>query len=68
MVYRLIYINRGVYKCKCQPTLKHGLKCLSNSVIQMQGLEYVQGHLLKQRLGFSKRSHNTELLKVLNID
>ncbi|KAK2180465.1 hypothetical protein NP493_442g02034 [Ridgeia piscesae] len=34
----------------------------------MRRLESVQGRLIKQSLGLSKLSHNTALLKVLNIE
>ena len=41
---------------------------MSSSAIQLRRLEYVQGRLIKQSLGFSKLSHNTALLKALNIE
>ncbi|KAK2168087.1 hypothetical protein NP493_1245g00062 [Ridgeia piscesae] len=34
----------------------------------MRRLESVQGRLIKQSLGLSKLSHNTALLKALNIE
>ncbi|KAK2179942.1 hypothetical protein NP493_466g05011 [Ridgeia piscesae] len=34
----------------------------------MRQLESVQGRLIKQSLGLSKLSHNTSLLKALNIE
>ena len=33
----------------------------------MQKLDSIQGKLIKQNLGLSKRSHNTELLQTMNI-
>ena len=51
-----------------QPTLTYGLKCMSSSTIQMRRLESVQGRLIKQSLGLNKLSHNTALLKALNIE
>ena len=54
--------------CICQPTLTYGLECMSSTAIQMRRLEPVQGRLIKQSLGLSKLSHNTALLKALNIE
>ena len=56
------------YKCICHPTLKYGLECMSSTAIQMRRLESVQGRIIKQSLGLSKLSHNTALLKALNIE
>jgi hypothetical protein len=41
---------------------------MSSTAIQMRRLESVQGRLIKQSLGLSKLSHNTALLKALNIE
>ena len=41
---------------------------MSSTAIQMHRLESVQGSLIKQSLGLSKLSHNTALLKALNIE
>ena len=41
---------------------------MKNTAIQMRRLESVQGSLIKQSLGLSKLSHNTALLKALNIE
>ena len=41
---------------------------MKNTAIQMRRLESVQGRLIKQSLGLSKLSHNTALLKALNIE
>ena len=40
---------------------------MSSTAIQMRRLESVQGRLIKQSLGLNKLSHNTALLKALNI-
>ena len=61
-------VQAYLYKCICQPTLTNGLECMSSTAIQMRRLEYVQGRLIKQSLGLSKLSHNTALLKALNIE
>ncbi|KAK2143196.1 hypothetical protein NP493_1497g00000 [Ridgeia piscesae] len=39
-----------LYKCMCQPTLTHGLECMSSTAIQMRRLESVQGRFIKQIL------------------
>ena len=52
----------------CQPTLTYGLECMGNTAIQMRRLESAQGKLTRQCLGLSKLSHNTALLKALNIE
>ena len=41
---------------------------MSSTAIQMRRLESVQGSLIKQSIGLSKLSHNTALLKALNIE
>ncbi|KAK2143759.1 hypothetical protein NP493_4432g00002 [Ridgeia piscesae] len=61
-------VQAYLYKCICQPTLTYGLECMSSTAIQMRRLESVQGRLIKQSLGLSKLSHNTALLKALNIE
>ena len=61
-------VQEYLYKCICQPTLTYGLECMSSTAIQMRQLESVQGSLIKQSLGLSKLSHNTALLKALNIE
>ena len=42
--------------------------CMSYSKAQFRRMESTQGRLIKQCLGLSKRSHNTAMLKALNID
>ena len=61
-------VQAYLYKCICQQTLTYGLECMSSTAIQMRQLESVQGSLIKQSLGLSKLSHNTALLKALNIE
>ena len=61
-------VQAYLYKCICQPTLTYGLECMSSTAIQMRRLESVQGRLIIQSLGLSKLSHNTALLKALNIE
>ena len=61
-------VQANLYKCICQPTLTYGLECMSNSDIQMRRLKSIQGRLIKQSLGLSKRSHSTVLLRALNIE
>ena len=61
-------VQAYLYKCICQPTLTYGLECMGSTAIQMRRLEFAQGKLIKQSLGLSKLSHNTALLKALNIE
>ena len=48
--------------------LTYCLECMSSTAIQMRRLESAQGRLIKQSIGLSKLSHNTALLKTLNIE
>ena len=57
-----------LYKSTCQPVLTYGMECMSNSKDQFRRMESIQGRLIKQCLGLSKRSHNWAVLKALNID
>ena len=41
---------------------------MSNSKDQFRRMESIQGRLIKQCMGLSKRSHNSAVLKALNID
>ena len=63
-------IQAYLYKCItiCQPKLTYGLEYMGCTAIQMRPLESAQGKLIKQSLGLSKLSHNTALLKAINID
>ena len=61
-------VQACLYKCICQSTLTYGLECMPNSAVQMRRLESVQGKLIKQSLGLNKRSHNTNILRALNIN
>ena len=44
------------------------MECMSNSKDQFRRMESTQGRLIKQCLDLSKRSHNSAVLKALNID
>ena len=48
--------------------LTYGMECMSYSKDQFRRMESTQGRLIKQCLGLSKSSHNTAMLKALNID
>ena len=61
-------VQAHLYKSICQPVLIFGMECMSNSKDQFRRMEYMQGRLIKQWLGLSKRSHNSAVLKALNID
>ncbi|KAK2156296.1 hypothetical protein NP493_1984g00006 [Ridgeia piscesae] len=60
-------VQAYLYKCIYQPTLTYGLECMSSTAFQMR-LKSVQGRLIKQSLGLGQLSHNTALLKALNIE
>ena len=55
-------VQAHLYKSICQPVLTYGMECMSNSKDQFRRMESIQG------LGLSKRSHNSAVLKALNID
>ena len=61
-------VQAHLYKTLCQPVLTYGMECTSNSKDQFRRMESIQGRLIKQCLGLSKRSHNSAVLKALNID
>ena len=61
-------VQAHLYKSICQPVLTYGVECMSNSKDQFRRMESIQGRLIKQCLGLSKRSHNSAVLKALNID
>ena len=57
-----------MFKSICQSTLTYGMECMEYSAVQMRRMKSIQGRLIKQCLGLGKRSHNTAILKALNID
>ena len=59
-------VQAHLYKSICQPVLTYGMECMSNSKGQFRKMESIQGRLIKQCLGLSKRSHNSAVLKALN--
>ena len=61
-------VQAHLYKSICQPVLTYGMECMSNSKDQFRRMESIQGRLIKQCLGLYKRSHNSVVLKSLNID
>ena len=52
------------YKRICQPVLTYGLECINMSQCQIGKVNSVQGKLMNQGLGLSKRSHNTEITTI----
>ena len=52
----------------CQPVLNYGIECISNFNDHFRRMKSTQDRLIKQCLGLSKRSHNSVVLKLLNID
>ena len=61
-------VQAHLYKSICQPVLTYGIECMSYSKDQFRRMESTQGRLIKQCLGLSKSSHNTAMLKALNIE
>ena len=61
-------VQAHLYKSICQPVLTYGMECMSYSKDQFRRMESTQGRLIKQYLGLPKSSHNTAMLKALNID
>ena len=61
-------VQAHLYKSICQPVLTYGMECISYSKDQFRRMEFTQGRLIKQCLGLPKSSHNTAMLKALNID
>ena len=55
------------YKSICQPVLTYSMECMSYSKDQFRRMESTQGCLIKQCLGLFKRTHNTAIVKALNI-
>jgi hypothetical protein len=60
-------VQMYLYSHICQPTLTYGLDCLNLTQNDVSKLDSVQGKFIKQCLGLSKRSHNTQLLEALNV-
>ena len=61
-------VQAHLYKSICQPVLTYGMECMSYSKDQFRRMESTQGRLFKQCMGLSKSSHNTAMLKALNIE
>ena len=61
-------VQAHLYKSICQPVLTYGMECMSNSKDQFRRMESIQGRLIQQCMGLSKRSHNSAVLKALKID
>ena len=51
----------------CLPSLAYSLECINIPDKDLQSLNTVQGKLIKQSLGPSKYSHNTQLLEAMTI-
>ncbi len=62
-----VNVQSYLYKHICQPSLTYGLECINISDKDLQNLNTVQGKLIKQSLGLSKHSHNTQLLEAMSI-
>ena len=51
-------VQSYLFKRICQPTITYGADCMNITDKDIGKLDSVQGQLLKQSLGLSKRSHN----------
>ena len=60
-------VQAYLYKHVCQPSLTYGLDCMNVSDRDICKLDSTQGKLIKQSLGLSKRSHNSQVLQALGI-
>ena len=60
-------VQSYLFKRICQPTLTYGLDCMTLSNSDLKKVDSEQGKLIKQSLGLSKRSHNSEVSVALNV-
>lgn len=60
-------VKTCLWNSVCVPSLTYGLDLLPLSKRAMDKMESVQGSLVKQAFGISKRSHHSKLLEALNI-
>ena len=56
-----------IWNTMCRPVLLYGSDCIDICAPNMRKLETLQGNLLKQSLGLSKRSRSTHLLEALGV-
>ena len=61
------YIKQYIRNSIWAPVLTYGLESINVNVSNMNKLETIQGNLIKQSLGLSKRCHSTELLQSMNV-
>ena len=60
-------IKSYLWKTMCQPVLLYGLECFNLPGRCFKDLETCQGNLVKQSLGFSKRSRTSFTLQAMNV-
>ena len=60
-------IKSYLWKTMCQPVLLYGLECFNLPGRCLKDLETCQGNLVKQSLGFSKRSRTSFTLQAMNV-
>ena len=61
-------VKSYMWKAMCQPVLLYGSDCINLSSTDIKTMETSQGKIIKQSLGLSKYSRNTNLLQALNIN
>ena len=60
-------VKSYIWKTMCQPVLNYGFESITVSKNQAKYLETIQGNLIKQSLGLSKKSRTSHLLQALNV-
>ena len=60
-------VKAYLWRICCAPVLTFGCDVLHLNVGDLDKLETLQGNLLKQSLGLSRRSHSTDLLQALGV-
>ena len=61
-------VKTYLWKAICSPVLTYGLDCIDIDKGNLKKLETLQGNLIKQSLGLSKRVHTSNLLVSLYIN
>ena len=62
------YVKSNMWKTICQPVLLYGSNCINLSSTDIKTMETSQRKMIKQSLGLSKYSRNTNLLQAQNIN
>jgi hypothetical protein len=60
-------VKSHLWKTVCAPTLLYGMESVDLNEQNLKKLESIQGSLIKQSLGLSKRNHHSNILHALNV-